>query len=604
MDFDFHEGLNSVIGGKGVGKSLIVEFLRFGLGQPSHIPDIASDMNGKLAHQLRAGGQIIVRVQLEADQEIEVVRTFDGVANPIRATYAVSGKTVPGNIAQLFPLLAYSQTETLEISKNANAQLSLIDSFLDLATTEARIVTLEQALSQSDVAVAEAEAAQDQLEGARRQLETLQEQIAQLDRSLKSKEFDAVQELGPKSAVMTKVETFADELENATDGIVDSIKRCVVPRLPTSLADDTDATRLVDELALDVTRLMAAAKNIQADATKLAKRSRAAADAWNKVVRKKQKEYESFIREQGGDRPALLARKTGLEDHRPTSSKLVLDLESRIALLPALRKARAKLLAQLDQEIDKRHDLRRLKYTDLTSASNGRLELALTKGGDRSRYVQLVSQLKVGSKLQEATVDQICTAVEPRRLLGFVRDNDAPGLTKAAGISISSANTFVGHLRASANIRGLLALEHGQLLGDLPTIRYRKDDGAYYELRDLSIGQKCTALLIIALADGTRPVVIDQPEDALDITSVYQDVTMQLRERKHLRQFIVTTHNPTVAVASDSDQFHVLSATATQATLSTQGAIDRLVVRKAVIQHLEGGEEPFALKTRKYGLGP
>ena len=31
----FHQGLNSIIGGKGVGKSLIVEFIRFALDQPS-----------------------------------------------------------------------------------------------------------------------------------------------------------------------------------------------------------------------------------------------------------------------------------------------------------------------------------------------------------------------------------------------------------------------------------------------------------------------------------------------------------------------------------------------------------------------------------------
>lgn len=36
--------------------------------------------------------------------------------------------------------------------------------------------------------------------------------------------------------------------------------------------------------------------------------------------------------------------------------------------------------------------------------------------------------------------------------------------------------------------------------------------------------------------------------------------------------------------------------------MTTQGAIDRPIVRDAVIQLLEGGEESFAMKTRKYGL--
>jgi ABC-type enterochelin transport system ATPase subunit len=184
----------------------------------------------------------------------------------------------------------------------------------------------------------------------------------------------------------------------------------------------------------------------------------------------------------------------------------------------------------------------------------------------------------------------------------LVVNNDPDGLASAAHIQAPSSKNLISHLSASEDVEGLLALEHGELLQDSPTIRFRKDDGKYYELSQLSVGQKCTALLVIALADGSRPVIIDQPEDALDITSVYEDVTLQLRSRKHARQFIVTTHNPTVAVASDSDQFHVLKASASQAQLSTKGAIDRPVVRAAVIQHLEGGAEPFALKTKKYGL--
>jgi DNA repair ATPase RecN len=603
MSFEFHEGLNSVIGGKGVGKSLLIEFLRFGLGQPSRIQDIDRDMNGKLAQQLRAGGQIVVRVQLEADQEIDIVRTYDGGPNPIKATYAISGKKVPGDIAQLFPVLAYSQTETLEIAKDPNAQLSLIDSFLDLVTIESRIAALEQALIKSDTAVAEAEAANEQLEKSEKELETLEEKIGQLDRAQKSKEFDALQALKPKSELMTKVDEFAEEIEAAVGGVADALNQCVVPKMPAALAEDRDVEKLRDELGVELKKLVANAREIEADVEKLAKRARRATSAWDKVVSMKKKEYERFVKTQGGERPALLVRKLALEEQKPGLAKNVSDLKSRIASLPKLRTERTRLLRELDGELEKRHEMRRQKYADLTTASHGRLELSLTKGGERSRYIELLSRLKTGSKLQEATVEQICAKVEPRALLGFVRNDDAAGLVKASGISSASATTLVGHLRASADTKGVLALDHGELLRDRPRIRYKKDDGQYYELNDLSVGQKCTALLIIALADGTRPIIIDQPEDALDITSVYQDVTLQLRERKHARQFIVTTHNPTVAVAADSDQFHVLSATASQASLTTEGAIDRLVVRKAVIQHLEGGEEPFALKTRKYGLG-
>jgi ABC-type cobalamin/Fe3+-siderophores transport system ATPase subunit len=136
----------------------------------------------------------------------------------------------------------------------------------------------------------------------------------------------------------------------------------------------------------------------------------------------------------------------------------------------------------------------------------------------------------------------------------------------------------------------------------VPTIYYRKDGGEYAELSELSIGQKCTALLIIALCDGTMPVVIDQPEDALDIISVWEDIAKKLRRGKNSRQFILTTHNSSVAVAADSDQFIVLKAGANSGRVVAAGAIDRLDVREAVIAHLEGGTEPYILRLQKYNI--
>ena len=45
----FHEGLNSIVGGKGSGKSLVVEFLRFALNQSSSVSSILNDLSEKLA---------------------------------------------------------------------------------------------------------------------------------------------------------------------------------------------------------------------------------------------------------------------------------------------------------------------------------------------------------------------------------------------------------------------------------------------------------------------------------------------------------------------------------------------------------------------------
>jgi PHP family Zn ribbon phosphoesterase len=62
--FEFHQGLNSLIGGKGVGKSLAIEMLRFCLQQPSRDENLKSDHLGKLDKRLEAGNWVEVEYQL------------------------------------------------------------------------------------------------------------------------------------------------------------------------------------------------------------------------------------------------------------------------------------------------------------------------------------------------------------------------------------------------------------------------------------------------------------------------------------------------------------------------------------------------------------
>jgi hypothetical protein len=62
----------------------------------------------------------------------------------------------------------------------------------------------------------------------------------------------------------------------------------------------------------------------------------------------------------------------------------------------------------------------------------------------------------------------------------------------------------------------------------------------------------------------------------------------------------LTTHNSSVAVAADSDQYIILESSATEGNISVKGAIDDEKVKTSVISHLEGGIEPYNLKRKKY----
>jgi hypothetical protein len=148
----------------------------------------------------------------------------------------------------------------------------------------------------------------------------------------------------------------------------------------------------------------------------------------------------------------------------------------------------------------------------------------------------------------------------------------------------------------------LLQLQYAVTPTDRPEIAFRREDGTFSPLDELSTGQKCTALLVMALCEGDAPIIVDQPEDSLDIRSIWDGMCRRLRVSKRGRQFGFTTHNSSLALASDTDKFVVLAADAQHAEVALDGAIDSEKVRREVIKLLEGGEPTYFLKQRKYNI--
>ena len=82
---------------------------------------------------------------------------------------------------------------------------------------------------------------------------------------------------------------------------------------------------------------------------------------------------------------------------------------------------------------------------------------------------------------------------------------------------------------------------------DVLNVKFRKPEGRdYVNIEDLSHGQKCTAILVILLADGVTPVLIDQPEDALHAPWIEEYLVDRLRQLRGSRQVHVRDAEPRV----------------------------------------------------------
>ena len=97
-------------------------------------------------------------------------------------------------------------------------------------------------------------------------------------------------------------------------------------------------------------------------------------------------------------------------------------------------------------------------------------------------------------------------------------------------------------------------------------------------------------------------LIIDQPEDDLDNTIVYEGLVKNLWNLKGKRQIIFATHNANIPVLGDADQIIVLHSPENgKILLHCKGSVDDYAVKQSVMEIMEGGKEAFRKREEKYG---
>jgi ABC-type lipoprotein export system ATPase subunit len=126
-------------------------------------------------------------------------------------------------------------------------------------------------------------------------------------------------------------------------------------------------------------------------------------------------------------------------------------------------------------------------------------------------------------------------------------------------------------------------------------------------IEQLSPGERGHLLLVFYLLvdDDDRPLIIDQPEGNLDGQSIYETLVLAIKRAKQFRQIIIVTHNPNLAVVCDSEQIiHAsIDRENENAVCYKSGAIEDPLLKKVVIDKLEGTPPAFDNRKAKYSFG-
>lgn len=110
------------------------------------------------------------------------------------------------------------------------------------------------------------------------------------------------------------------------------------------------------------------------------------------------------------------------------------------------------------------------------------------------------------------------------------------------------------------------------------TVKFN-DGKKFKDVSQGSAGQKASAILSFLLSYGSEPLILDQPEDDLDNGLISSLIVSKLHESKKERQIIIVTHNPNIVVNGDSEYVIALEEKG-QININASGALQEINVRK------------------------
>lgn len=585
-------GLNVLIGGRGTGKSSVIELIRFCLGAPS-----SSDAIGKDALEHALGvlgdGKVVITLTNGSDR-IEVSRI---------ATDADDNCPI-----EVPPPFVFSQKEVEQIGARSQSRMRLVDGFIagrgavaargplhariKSASTEIRSILVEVAdIGEKLLALPKL---QERLADLHKQGAAQRARSAELD-ALR-KQLDELTPLVSAASVRAgSIGRSADDLSEWTDDL-----ELVAGRQP-SIESWPAQTTTADQLQPHRKRLEAAHERL----TVIIAEYRSVIDDLE-VLRRKSSDEKSTLEAKGRE------VRQRIEEQQKGASVLdrqISDLSQEIAALSALADLRAERLGRIDRlhgqrqtALDEMHAHnvaltagRERTAARLTAVLAPSIRVTVKPLADYRAYVSVLNAALRGSGLRyRELADRIAETFSPQEIAVLAERGEVSVISKALQINEERALRLAEALRGDAGAE-LLVTE----VGDEIVIELL--DGTSFKSTDfLSMGQRCTAVLPIILQHDERVIVLDQPEDHLDNAFVVGTLVKAIRARAGSAQTIIATHNPNIPVLGSADFVAHLESDGERCFVQVSGALDDAAVVNSITNIMEGGREAFQRRAAFY----
>jgi len=585
----FSPELNTLIGIRGSGKSSIIESIRYVFDIP--FGDKALDTTDYkmplVDYALGSGGKVTVRAVDRRGQHYEIRRInreipdvyIDGILQPgISIRETVLHKPIYFGQKDLSATGEGFEKDLVE--KLVGEKLAGIRSSID--TQRQKISELVDQLNKLSNIKGKKKEYEDKRRDAEFRLKFYKKHGVE-KKLQKQADFDA--DSGKCSRVVSFVQSYLSDFEEFINQYEDDLKNQRVYTSNQNQKFFEDFFSLYDKLVVSFEQI----KN------KLSSGNQILTE-----LKRKAKEFEnlkeSFKEEFAGIERELSAhlRQSDVQAIRPDKFRqlrnTVDQADQMLKVLDKQESGRKNLEQELLRAIARLNDLWRDEYKaiqtelDKVNKSHSSLEIKVEFKGDKAAFVAFMKDVFRGSRIRETTFSSMVKAFPDFGAMYKEFDK----AKRAAGLSAQTFETYF-----TENLAALLTWQ----VPNRFIIEYRGK-----KLKHHSLGQRASALILFVLSQQENDVfIIDQPEDDLDNQTIYEDVIKLLRSLKPKTQFIFATHNANFPVLGDAEQ--IVSCSYSNDLIDmTSGSIDSPKLQQEIVDIMEGGDEAFRQRKRRYEI--
>lgn len=614
----FSSNLNTLIGGRGTGKSTLLELLRFAFSR---------DRQGQFSASTQAKFQR-VRETFVGDAEIQVgwesiVGQVDIISlRPDGSPVLIQGEAHDvGVYLQQLPVQFYSQQQLSELTDIASGG-SLLGMIDDACTAELQgLKWREETLSAE---IFQVFAAADQLSALNKEAKALSQELNELERQWQARKEVQAEALHYQRAEVAR--QYYDQAHVQIEGDLEAFDN-LSKRLSTrgALNDGTaDAWPMADWFNAFTQEATAVRNNFAQAVAALAKRMREETerlsqmgDGWAKVSEELATVKAGFLQacQERGLQPQDVARLQEIDRLRQAKQLNLKDRVERIEVLKPQVARRDLLLEELDALWAQQYAVRERVAQDITLKANGAIRVLLQPMADEAGFLKAWESMapdgrgKLGRAwtylggVLFADFQQWIMAQQPPRPSPWLH---VKALLAGDRPLPSALLEYQEELRRylADNKDAWRATRVSRVEDKVDVELYRSDRSLVGSVlsRVLSEGQRNTAVLNLLLAKGDGPIVIDQPEDELDSNFIYRELVPLLRNVKNQRQLILATHNANLPVNADSDLVYALDVKDGRGVQLAVGGLDHDDTTNAVLNIMEGSAEAFRQRFDKYNF--